>query len=136
MTTMEEQLYGFYQFSGSKNHWEEKHFLNFLFQEMSLKREIFVNFLPQKFMKKYGIVSAYSVTFVSQKILTCLQCLLILAISCHFAVCLSPAYLLLWLASAVLTASWCLLIAPQSLEQSPALSLNGLGHGMSVFIVK
>ena len=62
--------------------------------------------------------------------------LLILAISCHLAVCLSPAYLLLCLASAVLTASWCLLIAPQPLERSPALSLNGLGHGMSVFIVE
>jgi len=44
---------------------------------MSLKREIFVNFLPQKFMTKYGIVSKYSVNFVSQKILACLQCLLI-----------------------------------------------------------
>jgi len=40
---------------------------------MSLKREIFVNFLPQKFITKYGIGSTYSVTFVSQKILTCLQ---------------------------------------------------------------
>jgi len=37
----------------------------FWFQEMSLKREILVNFLPQKFMTKYGIVSTYSVTFVS-----------------------------------------------------------------------
>jgi len=46
----------------------------FSFQEMSLKREIFVNFLPQKFMTKYGIVSTYSVTFESQKILACLQC--------------------------------------------------------------
>jgi len=44
---------------------------------MSLKREIFVNLLPQKFMAKYGIVSAYSVTFVFQKILVCLQCVLI-----------------------------------------------------------
>jgi len=44
------------------------------FQEMSLKSEIFVNFLPHKFMTKYGIVSTYSVTFVSQKILACLQC--------------------------------------------------------------
>jgi len=43
-------------------------FSNFWFQEMSLKGEIFVNFLPQKFMTKYGIVSTYSVTFVSQKI--------------------------------------------------------------------
>jgi len=37
ITTMEEQLYGFYQFPGSKDHWEEKYFLKFLFQEMSLK---------------------------------------------------------------------------------------------------
>ena len=50
----------------------------FCFQEMSLKREIFFNFLPQKFMTKYGIVLIYSVTFVSQKILTCLQCHLLL----------------------------------------------------------
>jgi len=48
--------------------------LNFLFREISLKRDIFVDFLPQKFMTKYGIVSTNSVTFVSQKILTCLQC--------------------------------------------------------------
>jgi len=34
---------------------------------MSLKGEIFVNFLPQKFMTKYGIVSTYFVTFVSLK---------------------------------------------------------------------
>jgi len=80
MTTMEEQLYGFCQIPSSKNLWEEKYFLNFWFQEMSLKRDIFVNFLPQKFMTKYGIVSTYSVTLVSQKILACLQCQ-----SCHYA---------------------------------------------------
>jgi len=45
-----------------------------LFQEISVKREIFVNFLPQKIMTKYGIVSTYSVTFLSQRILECLQC--------------------------------------------------------------
>jgi len=50
----------------------------FCFQEMSLKREIFVNFLPQKFMTKYGIVSTYSVNFVSQNFFACLQCLVIL----------------------------------------------------------
>jgi len=49
-------------------------FSNFSFQEMSLKREIFINFLPHKFMKQYGFVSAYSVTFFSQKILACLHC--------------------------------------------------------------
>jgi len=73
VTTMEEQLYGFYKFPGSKRHWKKNNFSNFQFQEMSLKGEIFVNFLPQKFMKKYSIVSTYSVPFVSQKILTCLQ---------------------------------------------------------------
>ena len=46
----------------------------FWFQEMSLKGEIFVNLLPQKVMTKYGIGSTYSVTFVSQKNLACLQC--------------------------------------------------------------
>jgi len=50
-------------------------FSKFWLQEMSLKREYFVNFLPQKFMTKYGIVSTYSVTFVFQKFLTCLQCM-------------------------------------------------------------
>jgi len=73
ITTMEEQLYGFYQFPGSKNLWEDFFFLKFSFQEMSLKREIFINFLPQKFMTKYGIVSTYSVTFMCQKNLVCLQ---------------------------------------------------------------
>jgi len=74
MTTMEEQLYGFYQFPGSKIHWEERYFLKFWFQLMSLKREIFVNSLPQKLMTKYGIISTYSVTFFpSQKILVSLQ---------------------------------------------------------------
>jgi len=69
VTTMEEQLYGFYQFPGSKNHWEEISFLKFLVSRNIFEREIFVNFLPQKFMTKYDIVSTYSVTFVSQKIL-------------------------------------------------------------------
>ena len=41
---------------------------------MSLKRDIFVNFLSQKIITKYGIVSTYSVILVSQKILVCLQC--------------------------------------------------------------
>jgi len=73
MTTMEEQLYGFYQFPGSKTIGKKNIFSNFWFQEISLKRKIFVTFLPQKLMTKYGIVSTYSVTFVSQKILTYLQ---------------------------------------------------------------
>ena len=74
MTTMKEQLYSFYQFPDSKTIWKGNFFLNFLFQEMSLKRDIFVNFLPQKFKIKYGIFSTYSINFVSQKILVCLQC--------------------------------------------------------------
>jgi len=73
MTTMEEQLYGFCQFPGSKTIGKKKNFSNFQLQEMSLEREIFVNSLPQKFMLKYDIVSTYSVTFVSHKILACLQ---------------------------------------------------------------
>jgi len=72
MTTIEEQLYGFYQFPGSKNHWGEKYFLDFLVSRNVFKRGDFVNFLPQKFMTKYGIVSTYSVNFVSHKILVCL----------------------------------------------------------------
>jgi len=75
MTTMEEQLYGFYQFPGSENHCEEKYFLNFFgFKKCLEKGSFFVYVLPQKFMTKYGIVSTYSVNFVSQKILACLQC--------------------------------------------------------------
>ena len=65
----------FTNFLAQKTIGKKNLFSNFWFQEMSLKREIFVNFLPQKYMTKYGIVWNYSVTFVSQKILTCLQCL-------------------------------------------------------------
>ena len=64
-------------FLAQKTIGKKKIFSNFCFQEMSLKGEIFVNFLPQKVKIKYGIVSTYSVTFVSQKILTCLQCVLL-----------------------------------------------------------
>ena len=39
----------------------------------SCKKGYFCQFLASKFMTKYGIVSTYSVTFVSQKILACLQ---------------------------------------------------------------
>jgi len=94
MTTMEEQLYGFYQIPGSKNHWEEKYSLTFLVSRNSLKRDIFVNFLPQIFITKYGIVSTYSATFVSQKILACLQCNSLLY-STHmlFFFCLVPDYI-------------------------------------------
>jgi len=60
-------------FLSQKNYWEEKYLLDFLFQEMSFKGGIPVDFLPQKFMTKYGIFSMYSVTFMSQKNLTCLQ---------------------------------------------------------------
>jgi len=41
---------------------------------MSLKRAIPVSFLSQNIITKSGISSTYSVTFVSQKILTRLQC--------------------------------------------------------------
>jgi len=75
ITTTKEQLYSFYQFPGSKTVQKKEKISIFSFQEMSLKREIFVNFLPQNFIIKYGIVSTYSVTFVCQKILACLQCL-------------------------------------------------------------
>jgi len=40
---------------------------------MSLKREIPVNFFPQKVITKYGILSTYPVTFVLQKNFTHLQ---------------------------------------------------------------
>jgi len=36
--TMEEQLYGFYQFPGSKNHWEEEYFLKFFVSRNVFKR--------------------------------------------------------------------------------------------------
>jgi len=52
VTTIEEQLYGFYHFPGSKNHWEKKYFLKFWFQEMSLKGEIFYPFLASKHYDK------------------------------------------------------------------------------------
>jgi len=67
-------LYSFCQFLGSKNHWEEKYFLNFLISRYVSKKEDFCQFLGSKIITKYGIVSTYSVTFVSQKNLTCLQC--------------------------------------------------------------
>jgi len=53
VTTTEEQLYSLCQFPGPKNRWGEKYFLNFLVSRNVFKREIFVNFLPQKFMTKY-----------------------------------------------------------------------------------
>jgi len=52
VTTMEEQLYGFYQFPGSKDHWEEKYFLKIWFQEMSLKKENFCQLLAPKIYEK------------------------------------------------------------------------------------
>jgi len=73
MTTTEEQLYGFYQFPGLKKHWEEKYFLHFLVSRNVFKKEYFCQFLASKFITKYGIVSTYSVTFVSRKFFTCLQ---------------------------------------------------------------
>jgi len=75
MTTMEEQLYSFSQFPGSKNHWEEKYCLTLFVSRNVPKKGDFCQFLAsKKNMKKYGIVSTYSMTFVSHKILACLQC--------------------------------------------------------------
>ena len=60
VTTMEEQLYGFYQFPGSKNCWEEKYFLKFLsisclktlWQNMAVVSTYFVmNFWGKKLTK-------------------------------------------------------------------------------------
>jgi len=45
MTTMEEQLYGFYQFPWSKTIGEKNIFSNFWFPEMFLKGEFFFIFL-------------------------------------------------------------------------------------------
>jgi len=73
VTTMENSCVVSTNFLAQKTIGKKKIFSNFCFQEMFLKGDIFVNFLPQNFMIKYGIFSTYSVTFVSQKILTCLQ---------------------------------------------------------------
>jgi len=45
MTKVEEQLGGFCQFLGSKNHWEEKSFLNFLVSRNVFKKGDFYLFL-------------------------------------------------------------------------------------------
>jgi len=59
----------FLQIFGLKKPLERFFFSKFFgFKKCLSKREIFVNFLPQKFMAKYGIVSTYSVNFVSQKL--------------------------------------------------------------------
>jgi len=52
VTTMEEQLYGFYQFPGSKNHWEEKKFLKFLVSRNIFKKGDFCQFLASKIYDK------------------------------------------------------------------------------------
>jgi len=52
MTTMEEQLYGFYQFPGSKNQQEEKYFIKFLVSRNESKKEDFCQFLTSKIYKK------------------------------------------------------------------------------------
>ena len=62
-------------FLAQKTIGKKKKYSKFWFQEIPSKGVIFVNFLPQKFMTKYGFVSTCSVTFVSMKILACLQCL-------------------------------------------------------------
>jgi len=73
MTTMEEQLLVSANFLAQKTIGKKNIFSIFLFQEVSLKRKIFLNFLPQKYMTNYGIVSMYSVTFMSQKNVASLQ---------------------------------------------------------------
>jgi len=52
MTTMEEQLYIFYQFPDSKNHWEEKYFLKFLVPRKDFKKGEFCQFLASKIYEK------------------------------------------------------------------------------------
>ena len=49
---MEEQLYGFYQFPDSKNHWEEKYFLKFLVSRNVFKKGYFCQFLASKIYDK------------------------------------------------------------------------------------
>ena len=72
MTTMEENHMVSTNILAQKSIGKKNISSIFWCQEMSLKMEIFVNFLPQKFMTKYSIVSTYSLTFVSQEILACL----------------------------------------------------------------
>jgi len=50
--TIEEQLYGFYQFSGSKNPWEEKYFLKVLVSRNVFKKGDFCPFLASKHYDK------------------------------------------------------------------------------------
>ena len=52
MTTMEEKLYGFYQFPDSKNHWEEKDFLSLLVSRNVFKKGYFCQFLVSKIYDK------------------------------------------------------------------------------------
>ena len=49
---MEEELYGFYQFPGSKNHWEEKYFLNFLVSRNVFIKGNFCQFIASKIYDK------------------------------------------------------------------------------------
>jgi len=70
---MEGQLCNFHHFLDSKTHWKKNTFLTFCFKKF-FKRVTPINFLPQKFIVKYGILSTFSVAFVSQKILTYIQC--------------------------------------------------------------
>jgi len=69
-TTINEQSYIFNDFPGSKNYWKGNHFLNiFGFRKCLLKKIIPLNFWPQIFSRKSGISSAFSMTFMSRKIL-------------------------------------------------------------------
>jgi len=48
LQNMWKQCHIFYQFPGSKNHWEENIFSNFWFQVIPLKRGDFCQFLASK----------------------------------------------------------------------------------------
>jgi len=52
MSTMEEELYGFYPIPSSKNNWEEKYFLNFLISRNVFKKGSFCQFLASKIYDK------------------------------------------------------------------------------------
>ena len=60
-------------FLTQKTSGKKKYFLKFLASRNVFKKREFCQFLASKVSEKYGIASAYSVTFVSQKTLTCLQ---------------------------------------------------------------
>ena len=52
MLTMQEQLYGFFQFPGYKNHWEKKKILKFLVSRNVFKKGDSCQFLASKIYDK------------------------------------------------------------------------------------